>query len=139
MAMALPITGACLCGQVSYVCSKPPVWSCNCHCRACQKLSGAPYVTAFSVLSESFEQTGDLICFERIADSGHEVRTYHCADCGTRVFAQSAGALHLTNIFASTLPDQSEFKPISNVFLAEAASWIEPPEAKLNFPGMPET
>jgi hypothetical protein len=57
--MAMPIEGSCLCGQVTYRCTKQSVWSVNCHCRACQKLSGAPYVSAFSVPADSFELFGE--------------------------------------------------------------------------------
>ncbi|MXP30846.1 hypothetical protein GRI94_17395 [Erythrobacter jejuensis] len=122
---------------MSYVCSKPPVWSCSCHCKACQKLSGAPFVSAFSVPSASVEISGETISFTRESDAGNRVRTSSCAHCGTRVFAQSDGAKHLINIFAGTLSDPSGFRPVSNVYLSEAASWIDPPEADFNFPGMP--
>ncbi|MFN2099252.1 GFA family protein [Altererythrobacter sp. MF3-039] len=133
-----PISGQCLCGQISYVCSKEPVWSVNCHCRACQKLSGAPFVSAFTVPAESVEISGGLVSFKRQSDAGHEVTTAHCAKCGTRIHAQSAGAKHLLNLFATTLTDPQSFQPISNVYLSEAASWIEPPEARYNFRGMPK-
>jgi hypothetical protein len=136
--MKPPISGSCLCGSVTYICSSSPVWSVNCHCRSCQRLSGAPYVSAFSVPADSFEAKGATISFQRMSDAGHLVITTHCAKCGSRVHAQSAGATHLMNIFASTLDDPSGFVPISNVYLSEAAGWIEVQEARFDFPGMPE-
>jgi len=135
--MTPPIEGSCLCGAVTYVCSAPPFWSVNCHCRACQKLSGAPYVSAFSVPADGFSAAGERAAFRRASDSGHEVTTWHCAACGTRMFAQSAGATGHINIFASTLADATAFKAISNVYLSEAAPWVEPPPARFNFPKMP--
>lgn len=135
--MAPPITGACLCGRVTYVCSETPVWSVNCHCRSCQALSGAPFVSAFSVPARSFELVGETVTFRRQAESGHEVASAHCAACGSRMFAQSGGATHLVNIFASTLTDASTFRPVSNVYVSEAAHWVDLPEAVLDFPGMP--
>lgn len=137
-AMKLPIVGACLCGQFSFECTKSPVWSVNCHCRSCQQLSGAPYVSAFSVLADSFKSAGETVCFKRQSDSGHEVTTTHCAHCGSRVHAQSAGAPYLMNIFASTLSDSSGFVPVSNVYLSEVAAWITPPAAEFNFAKMPQ-
>jgi hypothetical protein len=133
-----PFSGTCICGEVKYICSKAPVWSVNCHCRACQKLSGAPYVSAFSVPAGSVELTGDLTSFIRTAASGNEVTTSVCSQCGTRICAQSAGATHLLNIFAATLDDQSGFAPISNVYLSEAVGWIDPPPAQFNFQEMPK-
>lgn len=137
-AMKPPITGGCLCGAVSYVCNQAPVWSVNCHCRSCQALSGAPFVSAFSVLAHTFASVGETVSFRRNSEAGHEVITTHCAACGSRVHAQSKGATHLVNIFASTLTDASAYKPVSNVYLSEAAHWIVPPEAVLNFPKMPQ-
>lgn len=137
-AIVLPIVGSCLCGRLSYVCTKSPVWSVNCHCRSCQKLSGAPYVSAFSVPAGSFVATGEAIAFRRDSEAGHIVTTTHCAVCGSRVHAQSAGATHLINVFATTMSDASNFVPISNVYLSEAARWITPPEAPFNFPKMPQ-
>jgi hypothetical protein len=136
-AMKPPISGGCLCGRVSYVCSETPVWSVNCHCRSCQALSGAPFVSAFSVPAHTLSLAGETVSFRRKAESGHEVVTTHCASCGSRICAQSMGATHLANIFASTLTDASAFRPVSNVYLSEAVHWIVPPEAVLNFPKMP--
>lgn len=136
--MTPPITGRCLCGAVAYVCAAAPVWSGNCHCRACQKLSGAPFVSAFSVPAETFSATGETRPFFRTSETGHRVTTTHCATCGGRVFAQSEGNTALINIFAATLDDPATFRAISNVYLSEAAAWIEPPPARFNFRKMPE-
>jgi hypothetical protein len=136
--MTIPIEGSCLCGQVTYRCMKQPVWSVNCHCRACQKLSGAPYVSAFSIPADSFELVGEIMEFRRRSDSGHWVTTSHCAACGSRIHTQSAGATKIRNIFASTLADSAQFRPVSNVYLSEAAPWIDPPHAMFNFAKMPE-
>ncbi|MEO9914554.1 GFA family protein [Parasphingorhabdus sp.] len=137
--MQLPIKGGCLCGEVSYQCSTAPIWSVNCHCRACQMLSGAPYVSAFSVPAEAFTvNSGDTIKFFRESDNGNKVSTTYCAKCGTRLFAQSEGNQALVNIFAPTLEDAANFVPISNVYLSAAACWIEPDEKRFNFEKMPE-
>lgn len=135
--MTPPIKGACLCGAVTYVCSASPFWSVNCHCRACQKLSGAPYVSAFSVPAANFSFVGETRTFHRPSDAGHQVTNWHCAACGARMFAQSAGGTAHMNIFAATLADPSTFKAVSNVYLSEAAPWAEPPPARFNFPKMP--
>ncbi|WP_422394879.1 GFA family protein [Novosphingobium olei] len=137
--MAPPITGACLCGNVRYTCTESPIWSVNCHCRSCQRLSGAPFVSAFSVPAHAFAVSGETMSFRRSSDSGHEVTTAYCGSCGARIHAQSAGARHLMNVFASSLTDPSAFRPIANVYLKEAVGWMDPPETMLNFPGMPHT
>jgi hypothetical protein len=136
-AMQPPITGRCLCVAVRYTCGQSPVWSVNCHCRACQALSGAPFVSAFSVPAGSVTVTGETTAFQRSSDSGYAVTTTHCAACGSRVHAQSAGARHLLNIFAATLDEPRHFRPVSNVYTAAAAHWIERPQVLIEFAGMP--
>lgn len=133
----VPFGGSCLCGAVDYTCTAEPVWSVHCHCTACRKLSGAPYVSAFSVPSGSFACSGPTVAFTRTSEAGHIVTTTHCSQCGTRVHAQSAGATMIRNVFASTLANPGAFKAISNVYLSEAAPWIDPPPARFNFQKMP--
>lgn len=136
--MKLPIHGRCLCGKVAYQCFQSPVWSVNCHCRSCQKLSGAPFVSAFSVPADAFEiVTGNTISFSRQAESGNTVSTFHCSECGTRLCAQSDGNKSLINIFAPTLDDASGYEPVSNVYLSETAKWITPDNKLFNFGKMP--
>jgi len=42
------------------------------------------------------------------------------------------------NVFAATLDEIENYRPISNVYLCDAAAWIDPPEALFNFQKMPE-
>jgi hypothetical protein len=135
--MAPPFSGGCLCGSVRYVCTAPPVWSVNCHCNACQKLSGAPFVSAFSVPAGTVTFTGETHAYHRNAEAGHRVQTHHCAQCGARIWAQSEGARALVNLFAATLDDPAAFVAVSNVYLSEAAGWITPQPARFNFQKMP--
>jgi len=41
-----PRAGGCLCGAVRYECGGEPQFSLQCHCRDCQRQSGAPHVAA---------------------------------------------------------------------------------------------
>jgi hypothetical protein len=136
-AMTPPLDGACICGAVTYMASATPIWSGHCHCHECQKLSGAPFVSAFSVPADSFSIQGPTREIQRRGGSGARVSTYHCAACDARMFAQSARDTSIVSIFASTLRDPSVFRPVGNVYLSEAASWVAPPPALFNFPKMP--
>ena len=49
-----PISGGCLCGQVRYVLKAPPTEGCFCHCRMCQRASGAFAVAWASVAAADF-------------------------------------------------------------------------------------
>lgn len=136
--MAPPFSGGCACGALRYTCTARPFFSCNCHCRACQRLSGAPFVSAFNMAANSFAPNdAPMVAFKRPSDAGHEVTTRSCAQCGTRLFAQSAGNRAIVGIFAATLDDPSLFAPAANVYVAEAAPWAIIDQTLLSFRRMP--
>ena len=137
--MVPPFEGGCLCDSFRYRCTATPIWSCNCHCRSCQKLSGSPFVSAFTVSISAFDiLSGETVTIERQADSGNTVTTHHCKLCGTRLFAERTANANMTSIFASTLDDPTTFTPISNVYASEVAPWTDLDEALLSFEKMPE-
>ena len=47
--------GGCLCGAVRYECEGKPQFSLQCHCRDCQRQSGAPHVAAVRAQTSSGE------------------------------------------------------------------------------------
>lgn len=51
-AKAAPVTGGCLCGEIRYRITEPPLDNVICHCRMCQKFSGSAFSVA-SVFSTS--------------------------------------------------------------------------------------
>ena len=73
-----PISGGCLCGQVRYVLKAPPTEGCFCHCRMCQRASGAFAVAWASVAAADFcLRRGKL----RYVNSSSTARRGFCADC----------------------------------------------------------
>lgn len=128
-----------MCGAFRYRCTKAPIWSSNCHCKACQKLTGSSFSTAFTVKTNGFEVlSGDALLFDRKAESGGTVTTTRCAACGTWVLAKRATNPDLTSVLASTLDDVADFVLISNVYVTEAAPWTVLDPSLTQFQKMPE-
>jgi hypothetical protein len=50
----LPWEGGCLCGEIRFRVSAPPLLTMACHCRGCQKLSASAYSLTIAVPSEGF-------------------------------------------------------------------------------------
>jgi hypothetical protein len=74
------LTGGCQCGAVRYVLTARPTGSSVCHCRMCQKASGAPFASFADIEKEDFTWTrGKPAAFR---SSSIAERDY-CADCGT--------------------------------------------------------
>jgi len=51
-------SGGCECGAIRYECSAEPIVMFNCHCRACQQISGGPDVPVVLLPADSFKPGG---------------------------------------------------------------------------------
>jgi hypothetical protein len=136
--MTETITGGCRCGAVRYEYQAEPMFPGFCHCRACQKTSGAPHTAAFAIPRESLRATGKLTRYEDKADSGGTVRTEFCPTCGSRVLGGSSNMPDLAVIFATSLDDPSGFKPGMHVFTDSAQPWDSFDDGLPKFPAMPQ-
>jgi hypothetical protein len=75
-----PITGGCLCGLVRYEASKPLFDPHYCHCRTCQKASGAPVIAGAFISRSAFRFTHGE---PKLYQSSPIVERGFCACCGT--------------------------------------------------------
>jgi hypothetical protein len=74
------LTGGCQCGAIRFAVSKPPTRISICHCRMCQKATGAPFASFADMQQEDFTWTrGKPAAFQ---SSSIAVRDF-CAACGT--------------------------------------------------------
>ena len=74
------LTGGCQCGAVRFALTATPNKVSICHCRMCQKASGAPFASFADINRTDFAWTKGQPSFFRsstIADRGY------CAACGT--------------------------------------------------------
>jgi hypothetical protein len=74
------LTGGCQCGAIRFALSAPPVKVSICHCRMCQKASGAPFASLADIERSDFTWTrGEPASFR---SSSIAMRDF-CKDCGT--------------------------------------------------------
>ena len=87
--MSDPRTGGCLCGAIRYETVGEPVFSLRCHCRDCQRQSGAAHVPAARVPSAGFRiLQGTPKRYVTKADSGNDIVRVFCGNCGTPLYVQ---------------------------------------------------
>lgn len=117
------MSGRCQCGAVTYRCSAPPIFTVNCHCLACQRTSGAAYVSALRVPAAALQVTGEVRRSIRVGDSGQHVQNGFCAACGSRMFSYAESMEGSVGLFAASLDDQSWYRPQFNIYVARAPHW----------------
>lgn len=74
------LTGGCLCGAVRYVCNALPFDADHCHCRMCQRMTGAVVASWMDFKRQQVELTSGKI--EEFASSEFARRGF-CAKCGS--------------------------------------------------------
>ena len=122
---SFPIGGRCVCGAIRYIVRGAPLGVYACHCKDCQRFSGAPFSIAMTIrLSDFSLGFGEPARLAKPADSGRVVGVRFCRDCGTRLWHEPAHSPHLVNIAAGTLDDSSWAKPAAHVWASRKVPWI---------------
>ena len=80
MSKSEPIKGGCLCGEVRYEANESLFDAHYCHCRVCQKASGAPAIAGAFVSRAGFLFTHGE---PKLYRSSPIVERGFCANCGT--------------------------------------------------------
>src|SRR5215204_7190578 len=79
-------TAQCHCGQLKAIAAGEPERVYVCHCKACQRRTGAIIHNGSSWQKSQVRIEGDDKVYARMADSGFEIRFHFCPNCGTSVF-----------------------------------------------------
>ena len=76
----VPVTGGCLCGEIRYRVTEPALDTNFCHCRMCQKFSGAPFTTGSTYPTSAVQFTKGE---PRYYKSSPFAERGFCANCGS--------------------------------------------------------
>lgn len=118
----LPVRGGCLCGKLRFELNHAPTFACHCHCRSCQRASGAAYVTWTTFPAESFSVTSGEMA-EHHSSPG--VTRRHCADCGTSITYAHADRPGDIDVTAASFDDSSFVMPQAHIWLEDKLPWVE--------------
>jgi hypothetical protein len=80
---------------------------------------------------------GELVAYDKTADSARILRWMACSPCRTRVWVEPLSAPSILVVKPGTLDDMSWAVPVGNIWTASKAPWVQIDEALLNFPGQP--
>ena len=120
--MKLPFQGGCLCGLVRYRISAAPSHADYCHCRMCQRATGAPVVPWLTAPSDAFAWTDGEPAVYR---SSQKAERLFCPSCGTQLaFREIAEPDHLDVTLAS-LDDPEAIQPGYHIWTTSRIGWFE--------------
>lgn len=134
-----PLTGSCLCRAVRYTVSIPVTELRACHCRDCQKSSGAGGSVNAMIPSSAFRITqGTPKRYTVTADSGRTLHRFFCGDCGSPLYSRRETTPETTSLRIGTLDDSSGMKITANIWTGSARPWVYIDPATKQFPGQPD-
>jgi hypothetical protein len=120
--MKLPLEGGCLCGGVRYRIGAAPGHADYCHCRMCQRATGAPVVAWLTVVSGAFAWTAGEPAVYR---SSQQAERLFCPRCGSQLaFRDLADPDHLDVTLAS-LDDPEAVRPSYHIWTSSRIGWFE--------------
>ena len=115
------MTGGCLCGAVRFRFDARPLAVNACHCRDCQRLTGATnFITVYSPREAFVHEKGQVDRYRKRADSGNESDYFRCANCGTRLWHEPLVTPQWTMVAAGTLDDPSWVIPTTHIWVSRA-------------------
>jgi hypothetical protein len=119
------LLGGCLCGSLRYSARGEPVDAAYCHCRICQRSSGAPVLAWASFPKESFAYTLGSPASYR--SSPGAVREF-CPKCGTQIAFRGDGAATVDFNVAS-LDEPAALPPEYHIWTDSRIPWFETADA----------
>jgi hypothetical protein len=132
------IEGGCSCGKVRYSSDADPVFQCVCHCKPCQKITGASFSLVVAVPRPSLTVTGNVKVYDGKGELGTVSHKGFCPDCGSPVTHTADPAPGTIMIRAGTLDDATWLKPTMEIFCDSKMPWVSLDGVLQSFPKMGE-
>jgi hypothetical protein len=130
-------TGGCLCGAIRYEIAGDPIFGGHCHCRDCQRTTGAGHSSLMAFPQPAVKLTGSPKYYSTKADSGSAVSRGFCTNCGSPVVSNTSGMPGMIIITAGSLDDPGQFHPTLVVYAKRANPWDVTDQSLAHFPAMP--
>lgn len=133
MSTFLPHPGGCTCRHIRYQLEAAPLFVHCCHCRWCQRESGAAFALNAMLEADRVTVLGaapELV--DTPSNSGKGQKVARCPRCRIAVWSHYAGAgMKVSFVRVGTLDDPDRLPPDIHIFTASKQPWVILP------PGVP--
>ena len=128
-----PLEGACTCGAVRYQMTSMPMFVHCCHCRWCQRESGAAFALNAVIEADRVRLLkGEPEIVPTPSNSGKGQKIARCGHCHIALWSNYAGAGDaLRFVRVGTLDEPGALPPDVHIFTASKQPWVTLP------PGVP--
>jgi hypothetical protein len=120
--MELPLDGGCLCGGVRYRISAEPRHADYCHCRMCQRATGAPVVPWLTVAREGFAWTAGEPAVYRSSASAERL---FCPACGTQLAFRDQAEPAALDVTLASLDEPAVVRPSHHIWTSSRIAWFD--------------
>jgi len=127
---SFPTEGGCDCRAVRYRVESAPLFVHCCHCRWCQRESGASFALNALIEADRVTQLGDAPeLVNTPSESGSGQFIARCPKCKVAVWSNYSGAGPLIKfVRVGTLDDPDLLPPDIHIFTASKQPWVVLPE-----------
>ncbi len=112
--------GGCLCGHLRYE-ARDPIDAGYCHCRLCQRSSGAPVLAWAGLPTASFSFTKGEPQSYRSSPGG--LREF-CARCGTQIAFRGTATRTRVDVNIASLDDPASIEPEYHIWVGSCVPWL---------------
>jgi hypothetical protein len=129
------LTGACLCGAVTYAVPDAFDYAFNCHCSQCRRTTDAACKPIAGISREKFNLTSgaNALLIHGDAAAGHDA---HCPTCGSFLFSAVRDGAYV-HLAMGTLIDTPTIRPAAHIFVGSKAKWHDITDNLPQFEGFP--
>jgi hypothetical protein len=120
LTVAEAITGGCLCGACRYEAHGEPVDVRVCHCRNCQKVTGAALYARVRMPGAAVTISGPVGWYS----SSDIVLRGFCPTCGASLFAKRTDGSTISLLMGS-LDEPDRFAPTAQIWMSSKQAWVD--------------
>lgn len=137
MTEGFPLEGGCTCRSVRYRMTTPPLFVHCCHCRWCQRETGASFALNALIEADRVELlAGRPDAVLTPSNSGKGQTILRCPTCRVAVWSNYAGAGDSVRfVRVGTLDDPDRLPPDIHIFTSSKQPWVMLPA---DVPAVPE-
>jgi len=119
------LDGGCACGAVRYRLTAAPMFVHCCHCRDCQRQTGAAFALNALIETNRIEiLSGEPQPIAVPTDSGRPHRIFRCPACQTAVWSEYGGVATLRFVRVGTLDDPAAITPDVHIYIRSKLPWV---------------